>query len=368
MKILKTIYYICLTIIALMVLLFCLGLPWIAIVLIPVILFLYFFPFALRRSFEKKINCDDVRQCNNNYACQVIDKIRADIALRENMTQKNLKKIEILYQQLEAEKQNIIKESTELDQKRESYNNIVESLATFEKELAKMTNNMNGELFEKFCGYLLVRTGWKDITYTPASNDYGADIIAVSPDEVRVCIQCKRYNEPVGIAAVQEVFSAIQYYKCQAGMVMTNSTFTDNARKLANADNIILVDKVGQSYPKTNKFMNTANTQTASQPVIVSNNTVISNNTLNASAISILFHRPKNKRECLSVMTITVDDSVKLQLKNGASHPLSLSPGVHSVKAKLMPFTYKTEFIVENTPLTVECMVLDNSKPHITIK
>lgn len=119
---------------------------------------------------------------------------------------------------------------------------------------------------------------------------------------------------------------------------------------------------------KVNKFMNTANTQMASQPVTVSSNTVIANNTLNASAMSILFHRPKNKRECLSVMNITVDDSVKFQLKNGASHPLSLSPGVHSVKAKLMPFTYKTEFIVENTPLTVECMVLDNSKPHITIK
>lgn len=69
----------------------------------------------------------------------------------------------------------------------------------------------------------------------------GADIIAHKDNEKYV-IQVKFYNNPVGNKAVQEVAGAIGMYKADKGIVVTNSTFTNSAIELAEANNIELVD------------------------------------------------------------------------------------------------------------------------------
>lgn len=77
---------------------------------------------------------------------------------------------------------------------------------------------------------------------TPASNDYGADMV-IEYNGYRIAGQCKYYNKPVGVKAVQEVMGALTYYNCDAGLVVTNQTFTQQAVNLANANNILLFDE-----------------------------------------------------------------------------------------------------------------------------
>ena len=77
---------------------------------------------------------------------------------------------------------------------------------------------------------------------TPASNDYGADLI-IEYNGHRIAGQCKYYTQPVGVKAVQEVMGALAYYNCDAGLVITNETFTQQAVNLANANGILLFDE-----------------------------------------------------------------------------------------------------------------------------
>ncbi|WP_286181151.1 restriction endonuclease [Bacillus sp. ISL-37] len=53
---------------------------------------------------------------------------------------------------------------------------------------------------------LFNRLGYK-VKPTPASNNFGADLIIESP--LRIVIQAKRYKIKVGIKAVQEINSLI---------------------------------------------------------------------------------------------------------------------------------------------------------------
>jgi HJR/Mrr/RecB family endonuclease len=100
----------------------------------------------------------------------------------------------------------------------------------------------SGYDFEEYVAVVLRRNGYRNIRATPKSGDYGADIIAVK-DGDKYAIQCKLYGKPVGVKAIQEVYSAMQYYECQVSIVATNSGFSKNAVNLANSTNTILWDR-----------------------------------------------------------------------------------------------------------------------------
>lgn len=109
-------------------------------------------------------------------------------------------------------------------------------------DLFLRVDQMCGEDFEVFVGQTLEHHGFSNITYTPATNDYGVDLLAFK-ENIKYAIQCKRYSTTVGSAAVQEVVSGIAYYKCDKGVVVTNNFYTTNALNLAQANNIDLIDK-----------------------------------------------------------------------------------------------------------------------------
>ena len=78
---------------------------------------------------------------------------------------------------------------------------------------------------------------------TPASNDYGADLIAEKFGK-KIVIQAKCYTQnPIGPAAVQEVVTSKKYFDCQNAMVITNNEFTSNAKKLAEKNCVKLWDR-----------------------------------------------------------------------------------------------------------------------------
>ncbi len=61
----------------------------------------------------------------------------------------------------------------------------------------------------------------------------------------KTVIQAKCYSGKVGNYAVQEIFAAMNLYKAQKGMVVTNNYFTPAAFELADANNVELVDRNG---------------------------------------------------------------------------------------------------------------------------
>ena len=97
-----------------------------------------------------------------------------------------------------------------------------------------------GVQFENLMIRILRDTGMT-VHDTPASSDYGADLI-IEYKGHRIAGQCKYYGSAIGVKAVQEVLGSLAYYNCDAGVVFTNDTFTQQAVNLATANNVLLID------------------------------------------------------------------------------------------------------------------------------
>jgi len=102
---------------------------------------------------------------------------------------------------------------------------------------------MNGKDYEKRCADYLRAHGYRHARLTGNSGDYGVDIVA-SKRRHRYAVQCKFYSRPVGVAAVQQVVGGMAYYGCDRALVITNSTFTKQARELAMSNEVELLDNV----------------------------------------------------------------------------------------------------------------------------
>ena len=93
--------------------------------------------------------------------------------------------------------------------------------------------------FEQRCMEMLTANGWV-ARRTSATGDQGIDIIATR-GILRVVIQCKLYSQPVGNAAVQEAIAGMVFEKADRACVVSNSTYTPAARRLAEAGNVLLL-------------------------------------------------------------------------------------------------------------------------------
>lgn len=102
-------------------------------------------------------------------------------------------------------------------------------------------DKMSGRKFEEYLKALLKAKGYY-VQLTPASGDYGADLI-LSAKGKKIIVQAKRYKKNVGVKAVQEIASAKSHYKADECWVVTNSFFTEQARKLANSNQVRLIDR-----------------------------------------------------------------------------------------------------------------------------
>lgn len=100
-------------------------------------------------------------------------------------------------------------------------------------------DQMGGVTFERFVGNLIVQNKYGAVKYTPATGDFGVDIILNG----RTAIQCKRSAKSLGIKPVQEVYTGMSHYGCDEAIVVTNASFTKNAVQLANELNVTLWDR-----------------------------------------------------------------------------------------------------------------------------
>jgi restriction system protein len=102
-------------------------------------------------------------------------------------------------------------------------------------------DQMTGRQFEEYIGTLFGNHGYR-VKYTPATGDFGADLILKKGREV-IVVQAKRYKGSVGIAAVQEVIPAVKMYNANAAWVVSNSYYTKAAVKLAKSNHVRMIDR-----------------------------------------------------------------------------------------------------------------------------
>lgn len=113
--------------------------------------------------------------------------------------------------------------------------------ARLRKAGIKEIDHMTGEQFEEFLGHLFKKRGYQ-VSYTKASGDFGADLILEDRDDV-IAVQAKRYSGTVGVKAVQEIIGALKMYEATQAWVVTNSYFTKQAEKLAETNDVYLIDR-----------------------------------------------------------------------------------------------------------------------------
>jgi restriction system protein len=101
---------------------------------------------------------------------------------------------------------------------------------------------MDGLKYEQKCARRLRRCGYHSVTVTQGSGDQGIDILATKMGR-KYGIQCKYYKHPVGNKAVQEARTGALFYECDRAVVMTNTTFTHQARELAGRTDVELWEK-----------------------------------------------------------------------------------------------------------------------------
>ena len=103
-------------------------------------------------------------------------------------------------------------------------------------------DKMDGLEFEKYIAVILSEQGYTNIKLTE-KYDLGVDIIA-EKNGIRWGIQVKRYSGLVKAEAVRQVVTALNKYKCDQAMVITNSMYSRVAMELAETNNCTLVDRV----------------------------------------------------------------------------------------------------------------------------
>ena len=107
---------------------------------------------------------------------------------------------------------------------------------------SNLLDEMEGREFEYFCADLLRNKGFMEVEVTKGSGDYGIDILA-QKEGITYAIQCKCYQSPVGIKAIQEAYAGRDYYDCMVGAVLTNQYFTAPAVEAAKKLKILLWDR-----------------------------------------------------------------------------------------------------------------------------
>lgn len=112
-----------------------------------------------------------------------------------------------------------------------------------------------GEEFELLVSKKMAALGW-ECQLTPASNDFGADVICSILAE-KIVIQCKCYDADayVGVGAVQEANGARSHYEAQIALVVYSGRATKNAKILAVSTGVELLQisdiQPGCKYDRT---------------------------------------------------------------------------------------------------------------------
>lgn len=105
----------------------------------------------------------------------------------------------------------------------------------------KDIDSMSGYDFEKFLKELFQKMNY-NVHHTTLSNDQGADLV-IEKLNIKIVVQAKRQQNPVGNKAVQEVSASMKHYKCDKAIVVSNNYYTKSAISLAKSNEVELWDR-----------------------------------------------------------------------------------------------------------------------------
>lgn len=104
-------------------------------------------------------------------------------------------------------------------------------------------DEMTAKNFRLYVMSLLAQQGYQ--SQIPADpDDLGTELIGLH-DNHRYSIEVIHYNKPLTPQSVRMAVENKVPLKCNAAMVITNSTFREDARQLAAAENCTLIDRDG---------------------------------------------------------------------------------------------------------------------------
>lgn len=105
-----------------------------------------------------------------------------------------------------------------------------------------MAKRNSGERYELHCMRKMRLHGYIFVHQCGRTNraDFGGDIVARGFLFRKIVVQCKDYNKPVGVSAVQQAYAAKRYYGASRAAVAARGTFTKAARQLAKACGVSL--------------------------------------------------------------------------------------------------------------------------------
>lgn len=118
-----------------------------------------------------------------------------------------------------------------------SHNEVIDPLKITMKDIDQMAD---GSEFEEYLYRLFLALGYKDAYKTQGSRDFGADLVFTDREGVRNVIQAKRYSYPVGLGAVQELYSSMRYYRAKKSMVIASNVYTAACDELAGYNGVKL--------------------------------------------------------------------------------------------------------------------------------
>lgn len=103
----------------------------------------------------------------------------------------------------------------------------------------------DGKDFEMYLFRLFQCLGYGDAYKTQDSRDFGTDLVFTDREGYRNVIQAKRYaiSNPVGLSAVQEVYSSMRFYRAKKSIVITSSKYTTSCEQLASYNGVKLLDR-----------------------------------------------------------------------------------------------------------------------------
>ncbi|WP_433946798.1 restriction endonuclease [Paenibacillus sp. SN-8-1] len=119
---------------------------------------------------------------------------------------------------------------------------IIDPMKVSIKDIDRMED---GKEFEEYLYRLFLALGYEDAYKTVSSRDFGADLVFTDRDGERNVIQAKRYAEsnPVGLSAVQEIYSSMRYYGASKSIVIASSRYTEACEILAGYNGVRLIDR-----------------------------------------------------------------------------------------------------------------------------
>ncbi len=104
----------------------------------------------------------------------------------------------------------------------------------------EVNKSQKGIQFEHECFEWLKKQGFENLELTKINSDYGADIVGFYGGNKYV-IECKNHSHKQGVRPIQSVVYSKAYYQATRAVVMSKTEFTNNAKKLASLNLVLLI-------------------------------------------------------------------------------------------------------------------------------